>query len=124
MSHQAKTQVTFLFTVPEDQVSEADRIFASHANWMEQTHHRDGEKALLHYNVVKGPELSNPLDPSSEPTANTCYVMAEVYETPAGLEDHWKMGAETWNDFNAFMDWAGNVDIAVLHGSPVTHSLW
>ncbi len=124
MSHQGNTQVTFLFTVGPDQVEEGDRIVASHAKWMEQTHHRDGELALLHYNVVKGPELSNKLDPASEPTGNTCYVLDEVYENPAGLEDHWKQGAESWEDFNALMEWAGNAEIAVLHGSPVVHSLW
>ena len=66
---------------------------------MEQTHHREGELALLIYNIVKGPELSNPLDPSSEPTANTCFVLSAVYETPAGLADHWKQVAESWEDF-------------------------
>lgn len=91
---------------------------------MEKTHHRDGELALLRYNVVKGPELSNKLDPASEPTGNTCFVLTEVYEAPAGLEDHWKQGSASWQDFQAFVDWAGAVDTVVLHGSPVIHSLW
>ena len=98
MSHQGKTQITFVFTVGPDQVQEGDRIFASHAEWMEQTHDREGGLALLRYNVVKGPELSNQLDPSSEPTANTCFVLSEVYETPAGLADHWEK-AGSWKDF-------------------------
>ena len=73
-----------------DLVAEGDRLFASHAKWMRNTHARDGEKALLLYNLVKGPELSNPMDPSSKPTGNTCFVLTEVYETPAGVADHWK----------------------------------
>ena len=124
MSQEGKTQVTFIFTAGADQVAEGDRLFASHAAWMTQTHHREGELALLNYNVVKGAELSNPLDPSSAPTDNTCFVLSEVYETPAGLADHWKQGAEGWGDFGAFMEWAGNVSVAVLHGSPVVQSLW
>jgi len=56
---------------------------------MAQSHYREGEKALLRYNVVKGPELSNPWDPSSDPTGNTCFVLMEVYESEAGVEDHW-----------------------------------
>jgi len=124
MSHKGKTQVTFIFTASPQQVAEGDRLFGSHADWMEKTHYRDGDLALLHYNVVKGSELSNPLDPSSEPTGNTCFVLDEVYEKPAGLADHWQKGAESWADFNAFLAWAGEVDVAVLHGSPVTHSLW
>lgn len=124
MSHEGKTQITFIFTATPDQVAEGDRLFASHANFMEKTHYRDGELALLRYNVVKGPELSNSLDPGSEPTENTCFVLTEVYETPAGLADHWQQGAESWADFQPFVAWASAVDVAVLHGSPVIHSLW
>ena len=124
MSHEGKTQITFIFTASPDLVGEGDRIFASHAAWMAKTHHHEGNLALLRYNVAKGPELSNPLDPSSQPTDNTCFVLTEVYETPAGLEDHWKQGSEGWEDFNAFINWASSVNVAVLHGSPVIHSLW
>ena len=124
MSHKGKTQITFIFTATPNLVQEGDRLFASHAEWMEKTHHRDGNLALLRYNVAKGPDLSNPLDPSSKPTGNTCFVLTEVYETPAGLEDHWKQGASNWKDFGAFMKWANAVKVAVLHGSPVIHSLW
>ncbi len=123
MSQVGKTQITFVFTVSPDQVAEGDRIFASHAKFMNDTHHRDGELALLNYNVVKGKELSNPLDPSSEPTENTKFVFFEVYENPAGLQDHWGM-APDWPDFGAFVDWAQKVKVDVLHGSPVVHSLW
>ena len=124
MSHEGKTQITFIFTASPDLVGEGDRIFASHAAWMAKTHHHEGNLALLRYNVAKGPELSNPLDPSSQPTDNTCFVVTEVYETPAGLEDHWKQGSEGWGDFSAFVNWASSVNVAVLHGSPVIHSLW
>ncbi len=124
MSHEGKTQITFIFTVNPDQVAEGDRLFASHAAWMEKSHYRDGDLALLRYNVAKGPEVSNPLDPSSEPTDNTCFVLTEVYESPAGLADHWKQGSEDWRDFGAFIAWASSVNGAVLHGSPVIYSLW
>lgn len=124
MSHTGKTQISFIFSVPADLVAEGDRIFASHASWMEKTHHREGELALLLYNVVKGADVSNPLDPSSAPSGKTNFTLTEVYATPAGLADHWKQGAESWEDFGAFMEWAGKVDVAVLHGSPVIHSLW
>jgi hypothetical protein len=124
MSLEGKTQITFIFTAKPDQVAEGDRLFASHAAWMEKTHYRDGDLALLLYNVVKGPELSNPLDPSSKPTVNKCFVMTEVYENPAGLANHWEQGSQNWQDFGAFVKWASSVEVAVLHGSPVIHSLW
>lgn len=90
---------------------------------MKKTHRRSADLALLSYNVVRCPELSNPLDPSSKPTGNTCFVLTEVYENPAGLADHWQ-GAQSWQDFGAFVRWASSVKVAVLHGSPVIHSLW
>jgi hypothetical protein len=124
MAHKGKTQISFIYTVAPDLVAEGDRIFASHAAWMAKTHYREGELALLLYNIVKGAELSNPLDPSSEPTRNTNFTLTAVYATPAGLEDHWKQGAESWEDLGAYKEWAGKVKVAVLHGSPVVHSLW
>ena len=62
MKYHDKTQLTLIIIAPPDQVAEGDRIFKSHGSWMEATHYRDGEKALLSYNVSKAPELSNPMD--------------------------------------------------------------
>lgn len=123
MSDVGKTLITFIFTATPDLVPEGDRLFASHAKWMAETHHRDGELALVSYNVAKGPELSNPLDPGSAPTANTMFTFNEVYENPAGLADHWAQ-AGSWEDFGAFVEWAQAVEFTVLHGSPVIASLW
>ena len=124
MSHKGNIQLTIIFTATPDLIAEGDRLFASHAVWMEESHHREGELALLRYNVAKGPELSNPLDPSSEPTGNICYVLLEVYKNQAGLDDHWQQGAGTWQDFGAFMEWAGSTNPTVLHAGEVVHSLW
>jgi quinol monooxygenase YgiN len=124
VSYKGKTQITIIFTATPDLVAEGDRIFASHAKWMGKTHYREGEKALLRYNLVKGSELSNPMDPSSEPTGNTSFVLMEVYESPAGLEDHWKQAAENWEDFAAVGEWVSKVKVTTVHGSPVIYSLW
>jgi hypothetical protein len=125
MSHKGNIQITFIFTSPPELVDEGDRLFANHATWMASSHHRTGELALLRYNVVKGPELTNPLDPSSEPTGNTSFVLMEVYESAAGVADHWRRVAEgEWEKFSAFMEWANKIKVEVLHGSPVIHSLW
>jgi hypothetical protein len=124
MSQVGNTQITFIFTATPNLVPEADRLFSSHAKWMENSHYKEGELALLNYNVVKGPELSNPLDPTSEPTDNTSYALTEVYKTPQGLEDHWKQGSTNWEDFNAFVEFANKTKVSVLHGSPVIQSLW
>jgi len=88
MTYHDKFQITLIIIAPPDQVAEGDRIFKSHRSWMEATHYRNGEKALLSYNVSKGPELSNQTDPNSAPTGNTCFVLSEIYETRAGVLDH------------------------------------
>ncbi len=124
MAQKGKTQLTIIFTAPPDLVSEGDRVFAAHADWMAKSHHKDGPLALLSYNVVKGPELANPLDPSSSSTGNTSYVLHEVYESQAGLDDHWRMGAQEWSEFGALVAWAGKCKVTALHGSPVIQSLW
>ncbi len=67
MGFQGNVHLTMVFTVSADQVAEGDRLFASHGKWMETSHPRSGELALLSYNVSKGAELANPLDPGSEP---------------------------------------------------------
>ena len=61
---------------------------------MEATHYRDGDKALLSYNVSKMKELSGDLD--SAPTGNTCFVLTEIYESKAGVLDHIKQAHENW----------------------------
>jgi len=78
MKYHDKIQLTFIIIAPPAQAEEGDRLFRSHGSWMEATHHRSGAKALLSYNVSKGPELSNPMDLNSAPTGNTCFVLTEI----------------------------------------------
>lgn len=124
MSQKENTMFTMMFIAGPEYKAEGDKLFASHAKWMEMTHHRDGELALLSYNVAKAPEYANPLDPSSEPTVNTVFTLCEVYKNPAGLADHWKQAQANWADFGALMAWAGKVKVTALHGSAIEHSLW
>lgn len=123
MGYQGKVHLNLVFTVPPNQVAEGDRLFASHGPWMEESHPRSGELALLSYNVSKGPELSNPLDPGSEPTGNSVYVLDEVYESEAAVANHWKLGSEGWADFDAFVAWAGGVQVTSQHRGGVLNSL-
>ena len=84
MSHIGKSHLVIMYTVGPDDVAEGDRIFASHGEWM-KGHPREGDTALLSYTISKGPELANPLDPNSDPTGKTIYVLDEYYESPAGV---------------------------------------
>jgi hypothetical protein len=122
MGHHGKVHLNLVFTVHPDQVAEGDRLFASHGPWMEESHPRSGELALLSYSVSKGPELSNPLDPGSDPTGDTVYVLDEVYESEAAVANHWKLGSEGWADFGAFVAWAGGARVAAQHRGGIVNS--
>lgn len=124
MAHTGNIQLTFVIVAPPELEAEGDRIFADHAVWMENTHHREGDKALLVYDVSKAPELSDPLDPSSEPTGNIIFILAEIYASPAGVEDHFQQANSNWGEFGNFMKWLGACQSTVIPAAPVVHSLW
>jgi len=112
-----------MWTVGPDDAAEGDRIFESHVDWM-TGHPRDGDAALLSYEVSKRPERSNPVDPNSELTGNTIFVLSEVYETPAGVAEHWRRTIESSQDLPAFIDWSGRVEVSTPHGGEVVQGLW
>ncbi len=124
MAHKGKIQLTFVFAAPPDQVEEGDRLFRSHAPWMEATHHREGNKALLSYNVSKAPELSNPMDANSAPTGNTCFILSEIYETEAGVADHFQLAESSWQDFPALAEWLGKCKVSGASAAQIINSLW
>ncbi len=124
MAHHGKIQLTYVIVAPPEHVAEGDRIFQSHAPWMEATHHRSGEKALLNYNLSKAPELSNPFDPSSAPTGNTCFILSEVYESEAGVTDHFAQAMAGWKDFPALGKWLEKCKVTGAPAARIVNSLW
>lgn len=124
MAHTGNIQLTFVIIASPEQAKEGDRLFQSHAPWMTATHHRSGDKALLTYDVSKAPELSNPLDPNSAPTGNTCFILSEVYATEAGVADHFEQAQSSWDDFSAFLKWMEGCSVTVIPAAPIIHSLW
>jgi hypothetical protein len=124
MTYHNKIQLTIIIVAPPEQVAEGDRIFRNHAPWMEATHHRTGEKALLSYNVSKGPELSNPMDLNSAPTGNTYFVLTEIYETEAGVADHFQQTTASWEDFPAIVQWMEKCKVTFVPAASIVNSLW
>ena len=124
MSQQGNIQFLILFSVPPEHLEEGDRIFESHAKWMERTHHKEGKKALLRYNFSAAPESKNPMDPDAEPTGRTNYVLAEVYQSEAGLQDHWQQAEDNWEDWDALQTWLKKVDFSMVNGAQIRHSVW
>ena len=123
MTYHDKIQLTIVIVAPSDQAEEGERIFRSHAPWMEATHHRSGAKALLTYNVSKAPELSNPMDLNSAPTGNTCFVLTEIYESEAGVADHLQQSA-SWEDFPALRQWMEKCKVTMVPAARIINSLW
>ena len=124
MAYHGKIQLTMIAIAPPDQVAEGDRIFQSHGSWMESTHHRSGDKALLSYNLSKGPELSDPTDLNSAPTGNTVFVLTEIYESKAGVLDHFEQSNASWSDFPAILKWIEKCKFIVVPAAPIINSLW
>jgi hypothetical protein len=124
MARKGKTQVTYVIVAPPDLVAEGERLFRSHAPWMEKTHHHQGEKALLSYDVSEAPEKANPLDPASPATGNTCFILNEVYETDAGVADHFRQAQSSWHDFPALVSWMQKCKVAGVAAAPIVQSLW
>jgi hypothetical protein len=125
MSHLGKTQFAIMMTVGPNDVAEADRIFASHGEWM-KGHPREGDVALLEYTISTGPELSNPLDPSSEPTGKTIFLLSEFYESPAGIARHWQDAMASWPDLASVVELSGrdSVTLVTLHSGTAVQALW
>lgn len=124
MSRTNNIQFIMTFSAPAEQVAEGDRIFESHAKWIERTHHRNGEKALLIYDFSKTPEMADPMDPDSDPTGNTVFAICEVYASPAGLQDHWEQAQSNWDDFGALNEWMQHCDIHMVNGAKILKSQW
>ena len=51
-------------------------------------------------------------------------MLSEIYQTPAGVPEHWRLAVEGWQDLPAFMDWSGRVKVATLHSGSVVQGLW
>ena len=124
MANKGKTQLLITFVATPEKVSEVDRLVESHGSYMAKTHDRDGSHALVSYDLSKGPELENPLDPSSKSTGSTRYVISEVYTSPAGIENHWRLSQDSWSDFAAMVELLSDCEVQTLHCGSIAESLW
>jgi hypothetical protein len=124
MAQTGTAHLVLMFTVGPEDVAEGDRIFASHGEFMKR-HPREGDAALLSYSVSKCAELSNPMDPSSEPTGNTMFVVDEYYASPAGITRHWQDTGDNWPEMSAAVPaWSAKAtNIVTLHNGEVVQAL-
>jgi quinol monooxygenase YgiN len=113
MNYRGKAQFSFTIVAPPELEAEGDRVFNLHAEWMEKTHYQEGDKALLQYNVAK----------SSDEGGNIIFILTEVYETVAGIDDHRKQAHEAMF-FADFSKWLNQCQVIGGDNEVVVHSLW
>lgn len=124
MSNKGKIMIAMQVIAGPEEAEEGKRLFASHAEFMEETHHREGEFKMISYDIASGPEFINPLAPELTPTGNTIFLMVEVYENHTGVAEHWRLGQTVWKDFGPMMAWLKKCNMTILHGSEIVQSLW
>jgi hypothetical protein len=124
MANVGKVQLTYIAVAPADLAEEGRRLFESHAKWMKATHHRDGSKALISYNVSTAPEPADIWDESSGSTGRTVFILSEVYESRAGVEDHQRQAGESWSDYPAYVTWLQKCQVNGVSSARIEQSLW
>ena len=124
MSLMGKAHLVIMWTVDSGDEAEWDRIFASHGKWM-AGHPREGDVALLSYTISKGPERSDPMDPASDETGKTMYVLDEYYESPTGIQRHWEEAMSAWaEDLGAVVQASARATVSTLHSGTVVNAQW
>ena len=81
--YNGKVQLTRIWSIKPEAVEMMEKNVEDHTEWMQKTHFREGEKALLMLNWCKQSEVVN-----GEETGNTLFVLTEIYESFAGIDDH------------------------------------
>ena len=64
------------------------------------------------------------MDSNSAPTGNTLFILNEIYETNAGVTDHFQMSQSSWQDFPALLKWLEKCKVTGLPAAPIVNSLW
>jgi hypothetical protein len=61
---------------------------------------------------------------NSAPTGNTCFILSEIYETEAGVADHFQQAESGWKDFEAVGKWMEKCTVTGVAAAPIINSLW
>lgn len=68
--------------------------------------------------------MVNPMDPSAGFTGNTCFILNEIYESEAGVADHFQMAMNNWQDFPALVTWLEKCKVTIVPAATIFNSLW
>ncbi len=112
-----KTQLTRMWVYKAEYAQKMEENIAVHTKWMQETHYREGDKALHVLNWSSAPEIED-----GEETGNITFVLTEVYETTAGIDDHFQQAQETLSLPHDLSE--GLVEKIVCDRGLIKHSLW
>jgi len=113
MNYKGKAQLTIVIDSPAELEAEGDRIFAMHEPWMKSSHYREGDKALLQYNVAKAPGENG----------RVFFIMTEVYETVAGIVDHVAQAQDDAHH-DLLLKWWEKCNVTFIRDGIIFNSLW
>ncbi len=116
-----KKQLQYLWIFKPELKDIAKRVAEDHVKWMNETHTKQGDKALLMLNWSIGSEFKE----GSE-TGNLSLILTEIYETQEGINDHFKKAQNNNSYFrDDFGDFESKCESHVkIDSSDVIYSMW
>ena len=124
MANQGKVQLLYVVAASAGLVEEGRRLFSSHANWIKATHHREGRKALISYNVSTAPEPADVWNEGASSTGRTLFILSEIYETKDGVDDHQRQAQENWKDYQPYISWLQKCEVRGVAAADIEQSAW
>ena len=79
--YQNKKQLQFIWILKPELSDVAKRVAEDHVKWMNETHTKEGEKALIVLNWSIGPEFKEGAE-----TGNIALILTEIYENQSGID--------------------------------------
>ena len=115
--YEGKIQLTRIWVYKEEYAQKMEENIAAHTKWMQETHYREGDKALHFLNWSSAPEIKDEVE-----TGNVSFVLTEVYETTAGLDDHFQQAQDSLSMPHDMSE--GLVSLTICDRGNIKHSLW
>ena len=118
--YQNKKQLQFIWIFKPELSDVAKRVAEDHVKWMNETHTKEGEKALIVLNWSIGPEFKEGAE-----TGNIALILTEIYENQAGIDNHFTLAQNNVSYFRDDLDeFAKNFEHRVtIHSSDVIQSI-
>ena len=115
--YEGKIQLTRIWVYEAEHAYNMEENIAAHTKWMKETHYREGDKALHVLNWSSAPEMKDEVE-----TGNITFVLTEVYETMAGVDDHFQQAQNSLSMPHDMSE--GLVSLTICDRGNIKHSLW